>query len=335
MRTAIEAARAEGLGTSALLLRGTLAALTILGALANSNASDNASPPAGPIARQELIAAIKDLEKSLGFKPTNSFLTQSNQTVAYYRCYYTGKLELPESYEGLQLKKGTKDGCAVDAAKYDIFFYPVDAVAKGNSPVTTSLANSSTERLLVVVPHEDFHQNREVRKLPATLDEAASTLIGFLAAKEVAKQKFGVDSEVYRGLSGEAELFLRKAAIVNRAHTGLRGVYAALRSGKVSKPEALALKARLFAEAEQECKAISPDPKSFNKCLSADNNAGLAFDRTYTEYYPLMYEFFGSHSEDLKSAIDALKQALSAKPASEVVPHLQSLVKNLGGPSSR
>jgi hypothetical protein len=335
MRTTIEAGRAKRLGTSALLLRGALAALSMLGALPNSDASENSGPPVGPIPRHELINAIKDLEKTLGFKPTNSFSTQSNQVVAYYRCYYTGKLELPESYDGLQLKNGTKDGCAVDPAKYDVFFYPMEASANGKSPLTASLANSSTERLLVVVPHEDFHENRQARKLPAALDEAASTLIGFLAAREVAQQKFGVDSEMYRSLSGEAELFLRKAAIVNRAHAGLRGVYAALRSGEISKPEALALKARFFAEAEQECKAISPNPKSFNKCLSADNNAGLAFDRTYTEYYPLMYELFASHGEDLKGTIDALKQALSGKPASEVVLHLQSLVKNLGGPSSR
>ena len=63
----------------------------------------------------------------------------TERSVAAYRCYYTGKLELPESYPGLQLKQGAKDGCALDPEKYDVFFYPIEAVGNGKTPVTTSL----------------------------------------------------------------------------------------------------------------------------------------------------------------------------------------------------
>ena len=138
---------------------------------------------------QEIIPALKDLEKKLGFPRTGNFLTHSGKA-AYYRCYYTGKLELPASYDELQLKQVKKPDCDVDREKYDVFFYPIEAVANGKTPVTTSLENSSVERMLAVVPHEDFHEDKNVRKLPANLSEAASTLIGFLTAAEFAREKF-------------------------------------------------------------------------------------------------------------------------------------------------
>ena len=76
-------------------------------------------------------------------------------------CYLTGKLELPDSYRELHLAQGSDTGCAVDERKYDVFFYPAEAVASGASPVTPALADASLERVLVVVPHEDFHGQTE------------------------------------------------------------------------------------------------------------------------------------------------------------------------------
>jgi len=262
----------------------------------------------------DLIGAIQRLEKKLGFHHTRNFRHQSDKIGAFYRCYYTGKLELPESYEGLQLKEGTKDGCTVDDQKYDVFFYPIEAVASGRSPITVALGKDSVERTLFVVPHEDFHQSKELRHAPASVSEAAATLIGFLAAREAAREKFGVDSDAYRKLTADPEIFLRKAEIVNRFHAQVSGLYAQVRAAEISEPSALALKAKLFQQAQTECKAIAPDPSSFNKCLAANNNAGLAFDVTYTWYYPLMYRVYAAHHDDLRATIAAVKQLVAGWP---------------------
>ena len=48
----------------------------------------------------------------------------------------------------------------------------------------------------------------------------------------------------------------------------------------------------LYDELERSCSAITPDPVSFNKCPAAMNNAGLAFDRTYTAHYPMFHELY-------------------------------------------
>jgi len=125
---------------------------------------------------EQLIRSVKRLEKRLGFRHTHNFSRHSSQVAAEYRCYYTGKLELPESYEGLALAQGTSNGCSVDPDKYDVFFYPLEGMANGKTPLTASLENASTERLLVVVPHEDCHENISLCRLGPDADLIAQTV---------------------------------------------------------------------------------------------------------------------------------------------------------------
>jgi Putative aminopeptidase len=278
--------------------------------------------------RRDLVSAVKHLEKKLGFRRTKNFRRDSAAPAVAYRCYYTGKLELPASYEKLKLVQGTKDGCPLDPRQYDIFFYPLQAVGNGKTPVSASLEHASVERFLFVVPHEDFHANKELRKLPATWGEASATLVGLLTAAEVARQKFGENSEVYRDLRREPELFNRKAEIVNGYFHRLRKLYAAARDGEISEDAALTQKEQIFAEIHEACSAISPDPKSFKRCLAADNNAGLAFDETYAKYYPTMYQLYLAEGRQLKPTVDALQRAISAPTDAEAWAKLQKAVKS-------
>lgn len=281
-----------------------------------------------------MIATIKRLEVKLGFRKTKNFASASAQTAADYRCYYTGRLELPESYEGLKLGPGSKDGCTLDTRQFDVFFYPVEAVASGKTPVTGALAGDSMERFLMVVPHEDFHANKELRRLPATLNEAASTLIGFLTASEVARRRFGAEAEVSQNLSREPELFSQKAEIVNQYHADIGKLYAEAAGGRVSERDALAQKKKLFEELAGSCKAINPDPHSFNKCPAAINNAGLAFDATYTKYYPLIYQVYQAQGKDLRATVTAIKRALDAGSELDAVGNLRDLVRQAAAGTS-
>jgi hypothetical protein len=169
----------------------------------------------------EIAHLLKDVEREAGFKPTGNFAHADARVPAYYRCYYTGRLELPQSYDELKLSKGTKDGCSLDAKKYDIFFYPIEAVASGHAPITESLAQAPGERVATVVPHEDFHQ--QIRDLSGPLAEAAATLVGFLT---------GAAAEP--SLSQEAQLFLQKALILNRYYYRLAAAYRAARFPNVA-----------------------------------------------------------------------------------------------------
>jgi hypothetical protein len=267
--------------------------------------------------RSELIAEIKDFQKTLGFEEEGNFQKYSEDQRALYRCYYTGKLDLPGSYEQLKLAEGSAAGCALDEEKYDVFFYEMEAAASGNAPVTEALAEAPIERLLVVVPHEDFHNQKETERAAPEIAEAASTLIGFLAASEFAKGKYGAVSEAFARLDREPDLFLEKARIVNAYFEQVSGVYRAFWARQIGRKEALQRKEELFSELERECAAITPDPVSFNPCPGAGNNAGLAFERTYSRYYPMLYELSASHGRDAGKTVAALKRLLNTRPRSE------------------
>jgi hypothetical protein len=260
--------------------------------------------------RQAIVADIKAFEHTLGVEATNNFLRYSASVRSFNRCYFTGKLELPASYRDLRVVEGTDTGCSVDEQQYDLFFYPAEAVASGTNPVTPALANATLERLLVVVPHEDFHNQGEARGARAEIAEAAATLIGFITASDFALDRYGDSSRTYQGLSGEARLFLQKARIVNLYYDQIAALYASFRSGKIARQEALARKEALFLALGRECGAITPDPVSFNKCPAAMNNAGLAFDNTYTRHYPAMFDTYLALGEDSKATIQRLRQLL-------------------------
>jgi len=125
--------------------------------------------------------------------------------------------------------------------------------------------------------------------LPRRIEEAAATLVGFVTGAAA------LDEQAL-----DAELFLKKAEIVNRYFDRLSTVYRTVRRGALSEAAARAEQQRLLEALREECSAIQPEPRSFNKCVSAANNAGLAFDHTYTKYYPMLYRVYAGCGKDLK-----------------------------------
>jgi len=288
-------------------------ALLIL--IAGATACGLKKPPAAtPFANQQIVEEMKDLQKALGFEDTKNFVRLAERPTAIYRCYFTGKLELPDSYRQLRFVQGDASGCAMDDQKYDVFFYPAEAIASGSMPVTPALAEASVARLLVVVPHEDFHNQRELREAPPEVAEAAATLVGFVTAFQFAKEKYGPRSPLSQRLEGEARVFLEKARIINVYYDKLSALYGSLHERTVTRTQALAAKQQLFAELQQQCAAIVPEPVSFNKCPAAMNNAGLAFDRTYTREYPRVFEGHYSPGEDPHVSLERLKTFVRARP---------------------
>ena len=211
------------------------------------------------------------------------------------------------------------------------FFYPIEAVASGKAPVTKSLLKASAGRLAVVVSHEDFHNQERLQKLPETMHEAAATLAGFVTAAEYIREKSGPDSEQYKQLARDAELFLVKSEIVNTYHAKVKQLYVGVRNQGTPDTEVLTEKAKLFEELGKECLVIDPPPATFNRCPPVLNNAALAFDRTYTKNYPLMYRLYLAQKRDLRAGIGALASFLHEKNLSdrEAEERLLAIVRRL------
>ena len=260
---------------------------------------------------EQVIHSAQAAEQAAGVKPTGNFSNADARVTAYYRCYYTGKLELPESYDGLKLRQGSRDGCSLDSQKYDVFFYPVEAIASGHSPVTEALASAAPERIATVVPHEDFHS--QIRALPDRIAEAAATLVGFVVGATAIQ-------------NSDAELFLVKANLINRYFDQLHELYQTARAHKLSKRDVLEKKGAAFAALQKECASIPGESRSFGKCVSAPNNAGLAFDYTYTKYYPLLYRVFSACRQDSKCTVEAIVDAPTKRPEAEVASYLEDFI---------
>jgi hypothetical protein len=288
-------------------------------------ASQSIGADSVPAAPQAVIQKVKEVEQSVGLQPTENFAHTAPGMRSYDRCYFTRVLELPESYARLKLRDGARDGCAPDPKKYDAFFYHIEAVASGNSPITRSLAEAAPERLLAVVSHEDFHA--QVRDLPVTIAEAAATLAGFLIGAEADPR--GIKSELYR----DAEVFLEKSVLINRYHAQLSAVYKAVKVGALSNSSAMARKQSLLRNLQQECSTIRPDPLSFNKCVSAANNAGLAFNHTYTQYYPLLYQVLVACRYGLKCTVETITKAPKKTSEAAVVRYFEGFLEAPQEPS--
>jgi hypothetical protein len=281
---------------------------------ARPNVTPASPPQSSHFVAAEVIAEVKDFAIAIGGHATENFLRHSGDQISDNRCYFTGKLQLPEFYSTLRMVREDGERCAARSDEYDVFFYPVQAVASGEETITVSLAEAPTERLLVVVPHEDFHNQREARKAPTEVAEAAATLVGFLTASGFAKDRFGADSPTARMLARDADLFLRKSFLVNQYYEKVSGLYHDFGSGALTPAQTLERKAELFAELERSCAEIAPDPVSFNKCPAAMNNAGLAFDRTYTRHYPILHDLYTLLGNDTPTLVATLKRLMTNWP---------------------
>jgi hypothetical protein len=274
------------------------------------------APATGPpIARQAVIAELQAFGQGLGIARTGNFQRFSDARAAVYRCYFAGQLELPASYETLQLVEPDEPTCPVDETMYDLFFYPIEAVASGSSPVSPALASAALERTLVVVPHEDFHNQPETAQASFDVAEAAATLVGFVAARDFARATYGAESDVALRLDREVDRFLLKSRIVNTYFQRLHDLYSAYDAGDFTREDALTRKAELYADFDRECSASTP-AVSFNTCPAVMNNAGLAFDSTYTRHFPVWFELYESLDRDAGAAVALFRRVLATGPQS-------------------
>jgi len=275
--------------------------------------------------RQDLIAKIKKYEKGIGFRAMKTFQKYSGKQDSYYLCYYTGKFELPDSYEGLKFKDGNENGCDIDEQKYDVLFHAAEVVAGEKTPITPSLLRSSTERFIMAVLHEDFHE--QVRdKLPnEAMNESFATFIGLAAASQFARDEFGETSEAYINLSGDTENFLQAAHLANGYHKKLGVIFKSHHDDAITARHAATKKAKIFSQLKIECNEL-PTPTTVWRCPGF-NNAHLAFSVTYSRHYPLAYELYMAKGQDLTATMQAILEVSQKRLSEEeAVDYLQSII---------
>ena len=227
-------------------------------------------------------------------------------------------MELPEEYSQLRFQRVQDGACPFDETQWDVFRYQPEAVAGEGVGVTPELTAATEERASFVVAHEEFHDQPTMRRLPPGLHEPAATLAGLLISPGAFDENHPV--LLYRG----------KAVLINRYRHRAATLYSRYRRREITVAAALEGKERLFRELGAECLAL-PAALAYNPCPAVLNNAGLAFDATYTRLYPLMMELLPAVGWDRQAAFRVLLEDLPAAPGVRREPRraIRQLVRSL------
>lgn len=288
-----------------------LAACFLLAGCAKQDIARPASDPPLPTAQAQERA------RSLGLEPTGNFERASASVDTL--CFAARKLELPEAYGQLRFTRVRDGNCPFDETRWDVLRYQPEAVAGEDVGVTPELAAAPEARASFVVAHEDFHDQPAMRRLPPGLHEPAATLAALL----ISAGAFDENHPVLR--------YRQKALLINRYRHRTATLYSRYRRREITEADALQEKEALFRELGAECLAL-PVALAYNPCPAALNNAGLAFDATYTKLYPLMMQLLPAVGWDRQAAIRVLLEDLPTAPGVLREPRaaIRRLVLSLG-----
>ena len=252
------------------------------------------------IYKLELIPEIKDFEKRLGFNQTENFETYSAEIETRDYWFYTPKTVLPYSLDDPRLHYLTGDPESIPVAldEYDVFFYPVEALAGVKTPITSSLLQAPLPRFIHLVFHEDW---QEQMALPLGIEEPSAEIVSYVAAMLFAVEKFDPDTEVYYTLRQELHRKLKESRVYQHYYEQLDALYSEFYSGGISKAETLRRKARLLEAMGNDLEGIwRGRPEQLN-------NAFIAFQMTYLRHLPLLYEVFLQADRDIIATMAVLR----------------------------
>jgi len=246
--------------------------------------------------RLQLVEEIKIFEKKLGFTETDNFKVYSDETEAYDYYFYTPVTALPYSLDDplLQNGTGTSANASIDLARYDAFFYSIEAIAGVKTPVTRSLLRAPLPRLIHVIFHEDWH---EQMNSPLGIEEPCAEVISYTAAMLFTEEKYGRQSEVYQTLKDEFSNKLKVSQIYRQYHEELSLLYARFHSGDIPEDETLSRKAELIKSMGNDLKKV------WGAKERQLNNAFIGFQMTYFRYLPFMHQVFTATNFDLQKTM--------------------------------
>lgn len=249
--------------------------------------------------RMALVREMKEFQARLGWAPTDNFLTYAPTLGTYSWCMQSGILNFQVEWSF----EITKAECVASGEFFDTQFYEAEALAGIGTPLSSSMVKARRERFIMVVFHEDFHE--QVRGIPTlALNESAAELLGFLAARAFVEEKEGKHSPLYRELSADLEVSLKSASVEIRHYAALSGVYEKAAAGMITREQALGEKAVLYKKLQNECANMRLSTAM--SCAGITNNASFARNIVYSAHYPLFYDLYRVCGEDIKKTGDII-----------------------------
>ncbi|MDO8521269.1 MAG: aminopeptidase [bacterium] len=273
----------------------------------SANAADGRTLPSKEevARRMELSREIKEYEKRLGWKPTTNFERYDEGLATYDYCGWSGKFDFDISWSQV-----TEKECSAVGQEHDTAFYQFEALATISTPLSRSMVEADLPRFIMVVFHEDFHEQSP--EVPSrAIDESATQLMGLLAAREFAREKYGAESEIHRFLAADVETALLTSQIESVYYEKLKSLYAQVSSGEVDRADGLKQKARLFENMQNECKRMIL--ATATSCAFVTNNAIFANSIDYSAHYPIFYNLSACLGGDVRQTGLAIMQLANEK----------------------
>jgi predicted aminopeptidase len=267
--------------------------------------------------RMDLVKELQEYELRFGFVPTNNFRTYQEDLESYALCFFAGPLSFDVTYAG----EGSD--CAFDERTHDVYKYTIEALAGIKTPLTQDLVNTSPARFIMVVFHEDFHE--QMSDVPTwAINESASTLMGLLLAREFVFQKYGASSIVSREIDTDLLRYLEVSRIEADHAAALHALYESVARGELTKAQGLETKEKLFSKMSNSCKTIFL--RTMAGCEALKNNADFGVAFKYAQHYRLFYDLHKTCGEDVRKTGLILSGLAHAQLTEETYLHRVSLI---------
>ena len=269
------------------------------------------APPSPVVGAQweAVLAQVRDLERRIGFRPTENFARLATDLTSYPFCGRASNRRLPYSYqdrliEWPQIEQEAE--CNQVGADTDVYFDKVEAWGEIRTPVTAAMVAGKLDRFVYLVIHEDCHDQYE---LPYGIEEPLCDVITHRAMKQFARERYRPLDVERRALDRYARTEPKSTRITITYYRHLEQLYARYEQGHISHGQMLELRAQIFRSAED---ALDLAEGQINSIMFANY-------MTYSRHYPALAQVAARWGDDLAGMVAFFRLVDARKPEREWV----------------
>ena len=293
---------------SSWLAAAALAALSVAGCY---GVTEFVAPTAPEVSAEwrALIDELRVFERRIGFRDTDNFASLSTDKRSFTVCGQASNRRLPYSYEDPAIRwldSATEEECRNVDPDTDVYFDEVEAWGEIGTPVTAAMLESTLDRFVYLVIHEDCHDQFG---LPYGIEEALCNIVTYRAMTKFAAEKFGWYALENRAIRRYAREQSRETRATIAHYAELEALYQRFERSEISLAALLKLRTRVFAKAERSLEL----PAGYLNTIS------LANFMTYSRHYPRLERVADSLGDDLGRVVEFFRRVDALKPTPEAV----------------
>ena len=290
-----------------------VAAIVIAGAvivgLPKYQAFIAAPSPAVGAQWETVLAQVRDLERRIGFRPTENFTRLATDLTSYPFCGRASNRRLPYSYQDRLIEWPEIEQeaeCRRVGADTDVYFDNVEAWGEIRTPVTVAMVAGKLDRFVYLVIHEDCHDQYD---LPYGIEEPLCDVITHRAMKQFARERYRRLDIERRAIDRYVRTEPHATRIIIGYFRQLEQLYDRYEQGRISHAQMLERRTQIFRSAEG---ALDIGEGQINSIVFANY-------MTYSRHYPALAQVAARWGDDLAGVVAFFKLVDARKPERALV----------------